>query len=53
MEANRVMEKIGTANSLPALEAAQARFRSTGVPEDLTAATMLGNTIQKIKSRAN
>jgi HEAT repeat protein len=53
MEANRVMEKIGTAKSLPALETAQARFRSSGIPEELTAATMLGHTIRMIKNRGN
>src|SRR5207244_7211240 len=51
MEANRILEKIGTAKSLPTLEAAQARFRSSGVPEDRTAATMLDHTIRMIRSR--
>jgi hypothetical protein len=51
MEANRVMERIGTPKSLPALEAAEARFRNSGVPADLTAATMLNHTIRMIRSR--
>jgi hypothetical protein len=51
MEANRVMAEIGTAKSLPALEAARARFRNTGVPADLTAATMIDGTIRTIRAR--
>ena len=51
MEANRIMEAIGTAKSLPALQAARDRFVSTGIPEDRTAATMLDHTIRTIKNR--
>jgi hypothetical protein len=48
MEANRVLKEIGTAKSLPALQAAHARYLNS----DRAAAMMLKDVIQTIQNRS-